>query len=131
MATERNSPILLLIAVLCSLFALASCGQRPPVETTILPSSNDTATPFLNVAVSPTSGETATPIPPSDTPEPPTPLPTVTALAPTFESALTPSATLGVIAPSTTPFGTPGITTTVTATITTTLALSSTVTPSP
>lgn len=129
MAIERNSRTTLLIAILCSLFALAGCGQRPPVETTILPAADDTATPFLNVEVSPTS--VAPTFTPSNTPEPPTPLPTVTALAPTLEPLATPSPTLGVIAPSTTPLGTPSITTTIPATITTTLALFGTVTPSP
>lgn len=32
--------------------ALSACGQRPPIETTILPASNETPTPFVNLQVS-------------------------------------------------------------------------------
>lgn len=44
---------------------LIACGQRPPIETTLLPAPNLTATPFVNISVSavstPTDTETATP----------------------------------------------------------------------
>lgn len=45
---------------------LAACGQRPPIETTILPSANESATPFLNVQVAAAQSEqTPTPFEPT------------------------------------------------------------------
>lgn len=51
-------PSLVLLAVLVLLVA---CGQRPPIETTILPAEGATATPFLDVNVAAASAETPTP----------------------------------------------------------------------
>lgn len=47
------------IALLVALLLIA-CGQRPSIETTILPSANESPTPFINVAASTAQAE-ATP----------------------------------------------------------------------
>ncbi|MBI4674760.1 MAG: right-handed parallel beta-helix repeat-containing protein [Chloroflexi bacterium] len=36
----------------CLILLLAACGQRPPIETTILPAANESPTPFVEVQVS-------------------------------------------------------------------------------
>ncbi len=40
------------VSALFFVLILAACGQRPPIETTILPAANETPTPFIDVQVS-------------------------------------------------------------------------------
>src|SRR6478735_3398562 len=96
------SPIGCVALVLVSL--LIACGQRPPIETTILPAANESPTPFVNVQAataqpentpteSPTAEGTLTAAPVVFS----TDLPTATLQPiPTFEALRTTSATQGI-----------------------------------
>lgn len=100
--------------------ALSACGQRPPIETTILPASNETPTPFVNLQVSaaqtqvsPTPTLTATPA--ATGTATPTALLTRT-LEPTLRASPTMTITAGKTISAAT--GTPAARSTVTTTLT-------------
>ena len=109
-----------IFTILSLLLILAACGQRPPIETTILPAANESPTPFADMQVSAVqTGSTFTP----------TLTATVTATVPgtpTLPFASTPQSTQTVsatqtisagetVSPTT---GTPAATRTLTATVT-------------
>lgn len=141
MSFARSLFSITLFATCLAAFALVACGQRPPIETTILPAVNETATPFLNINVAAAQAElTVTPtetvesIPPTIAPVVfSTDLPTATVLA---ISTLTPTATVratetispGTIISQTTPTVSATITTTVSASVTSTVSSSLTTT---
>lgn len=113
---------------------LIACGQRPSIETTILPSANESPTPFINVAASTAQSEsTAIPTPAPDAGSPTiapavfsTDAPTATPQVPlTLEASLPisptdPISTSEAISPTfPTPAGSAAVTGTVTASIAT------------
>ncbi len=84
------------------LLILAACGLRPPIETTILPTPDETATPFVNINVAavnaqePSPTSTATPTP-TETPLPTAtvvPSPTTETPSPSDPGATTPAETI-------------------------------------
>ena len=127
------------VTVLFFALVLAACGQRLPIETTILPASNETPTPFADLQVSGIQAQlTNTPTPEATIQ--PTALPTATALLlPTLAPTTNLSATLTITPSKTIPAsktitptvalsptkGTPAANATVTATV----AVTATTTP--
>lgn len=86
-----------LYLVIPIILLLAACGQRPPIETTILPSAEESATPFLNVQVaSAQSEQTPTKVTPAEV--------TPTEAVPTAASGVAfPTLTPTALVPASTP----------------------------
>lgn len=84
MSFARFHPILLIFPFV--LF-FAACGQRPPIETTILPSANETPTLFANVQVASAQSEQT----PTETAPPTETTPIFPTLTPTAPAASTPA----------------------------------------
>lgn len=79
-------------SVLFFALLLAACGQRPPIETSILPDVNESPTPFVNVAAAQTE-QSPTPTLLPETPEPTAPATETELPTPTLDATLTISAT--------------------------------------